>query len=212
MNFCGTGAMVARSRPERDGGSIPTVPLCKRDWIVARCSLDLMQSMVRRWHYAGGGSNTAVETFGLWRRDEFMDADCMGGTWWLPPTKLAALNVSDDWQGVLALSRLCCSPEAPKNAASFLLRHSMRQIDRERWPWFVTYADEGQGHEGRIYLASGWREAGFTKPERTYIRRGVMRSRKRGPKTLTHAEMLADGCELVGSFRRRRFVHHKDWP
>lgn len=76
--------------------------------------------------------------------------------------------------------------------------------------WCCDVADEWQGHSGGIYKAlkdAGWVEDGFTKPERTYVKNGRMMSRKRGPKTLTQAEMLADGCICLGSFRRKRFVN-----
>jgi hypothetical protein len=61
----------------------------------------------------------------------------------------------------LQLARLVVVPDAPKNAASFLLRHSMNLIDRERWPVLLTYADTGEGHTGAIYEATGWRFDGL---------------------------------------------------
>lgn len=192
------------------GGSIPTAPLLKSEWIVREAHLDLAQQLVRQFHYSAGGSNTAVLVCGLWRRDEWLDIDCYGVSWWLPPTKAAGASVCPgNPQGVLSLSRVVVVPEAPKNACSFLIRHSMRFIDRQRWPVLLTYADEWQGHDGGIYKAladAGWRHDGYSKPERTYLKNGRMTSRKRGPRTLTHAEMLASGCECVGKFRRKRFV------
>jgi hypothetical protein len=77
----------------------------------------------------------------------------------------------------------------------------------------VSYADaEWRGHEGTIYLAAGWTEAGWTKPERLYARNGKVGSRKAGPKTRTHAEMLALGYECLGKFRRKRFIHTEAAP
>ncbi len=203
--------MDARHLPGERGGSIPTAPLLKRDWVVRSAHLDLAQQMVRQFHYSAGGSNTGVYVFGLWRTAEWLDSDCAGVSWWLPPTKSAGASVNpSDPQGVLALSRLVVVPRAPKNACSFLIRHSMRFIDRERWPVLLTYADEWQGHEGGIYKAlasTGWTHDGYTKPEKTYVKNGRMVSRKRGPRTFTDAEMLAKGCECVGKFRRKRFVN-----
>jgi hypothetical protein len=173
-------------------------------------SLDRAREMVRRHHYARGGSNTAVYTFGLLPRRSIFEFEAVAATWWLPPTKVCGAGILPaNPQGVLALSRLVCEPNAPKNAASFILRHSMRMIDRVRWPALVTFADEWKAHTGAIYLAAGWKFAGYTKPERTYTKAGRMISRKRGPVTLTHSQMLADGCDFVGSFRRLRFIHHR---
>lgn len=194
------------------GGSIPTARLFKSEWEVRRCRLALAQSLVRLFHYSKGGSNTAVLTCGLWRREDCLDDDCSGVTWWIPPTKTAGACVfPENPQGVLSLSRVVVVPGTPKNACSFLIRHSMRFIDRTRWPVLLTYADEWQGHEGVIYKAladAGWRQDGYTKPERTYVDNcGRMVSRKRGPTTYRHDEMLAMGYECKGSFRRKRFVH-----
>lgn len=195
-----------------NGGSIPTAPLLKREWEVRVCHLDLAQSLVRRFHYSAGGSNTAVLTCGLWRRDSWLDCDCAGASWWLPPTKTAGASVSpENPQGVLALSRLVVVPDAPRNSCSFLIRHSMRFIDRDRWPVLLTYADKWQGHAGGIYKAlrdAGWQEDGETKPEPTYRNKsGRMMSRKRGHKTYTHVEMLTMGYEFQGKFSRIRFVN-----
>lgn len=108
--------------------------------------------------------------------------------------------------GVLALSRLAIEPEMPGNAASFLMAASIREIDRERWPVLVTYADDWRGHTGAIYRATGWREDGRTKPEATWTLNGRMVSRKAGPRTRTRAEMIALGCKAEGAHAKTRFV------
>lgn len=201
--------MQSANQPTQ-GGSIPTSPLFhKADWEVRTVSLSTVQHLVRLHHYMAGGSNTAVYRHGLFRRDSFWETECAGAAWWIPPTKTAAQSAyPENWRGVLALSRLVIIPGVPANACSFLIRHSMRMIDRKVWPCLLSYADtEWRGHTGAIYLAAGWKEDGWTKPERLYVRNGVVVSRKAGPKTRTHAEMLALGCELVGTFRKKRFIH-----
>lgn len=204
------GVPAARqSHQTEGGGSIPTTTLFdKHAWEVRPCSFELARQMVRKYHYARGGSNTAVYTHGLFPRGAVWDADCAGVAWWIPPTKGAALkSYPANWQGVLALSRLVIVPDVPKNACSFLIRHAMRFIDRKAWPCLITFADEWRGHEGTIYKAAGWVESGWTKPEPTFTKNGRMLSRKAGPKTRTRQQMLDLGCEYVGSFRKRRFVH-----
>lgn len=123
------------------------------------------------------------------------------------PTKSAALATFPlKWQGVLCLSRLVIVPGMPKNACTFLLAGSRHRIDSKRWPCLVTYADQWQGHSGGIYRADNWDYIGLTKPERTYTLNGRMIARKAGPKTRTHAEMLALGAECIGSFAKHKFV------
>jgi len=214
MNTADQVSKVAQPANQQErSGSIPTDRLLKSEWEVSGCDLKEAQQMVRKYHYSKGGSNTAVYTLGLFRKVAFMEqSPLFGVSWWLPPTKTAGGSVNNNNpQGVLALSRLVCIPTAPKNACSFLIRHSMRFIDRKRWPTLLTYADEWKGHTGIIYHAlasAGWVHDGYSKPERTYVKDGVMMSRKRGPKTFTHSEMLSLGFECVGKFRRKRFVHH----
>ena len=138
----------------------------------------------------------------------FFDNECWGIAWWIPPTKSAALaTFPENWQGVLALSRLVIVPGVPKNACSFLLSKSMKLINRRRWPCLVTYADEWQGHVGTIYKATNWRYAGKTKPEPVFVLNGRMVARKAGPKTRTKAQMLALGARLLGRFSKHKFVH-----
>lgn len=76
----------------------------------------------------------------------------------------------------------------------------------KRFDFLLTYADEWQGHEGRIYLAAGFEFLGLTAAEKTYVGQdGRMMGRKRGQRTLTHAEMEALGFRCAGKYRRRRF-------
>ncbi len=182
--------------------------LKKADWTVADVDRAFAERMVRAHHYARGGSNTATYVHGLFPADAFWLENCKGVAWWIPPTRSAATAwAGAAWQGVLALSRLVIEPGVPANACSFLLSRSQKMIDRARWPVLVTYADKWRGHTGAIYRACNWEYAGETKPEAVYTLRGVMIARKHGPKTRTHAEMIALGAVFEGRFPKHRFVH-----
>ena len=122
------------------------------DYFVDIAPLLAVQEMVRDFHYSQGGSNTAVYVHGLWRRS---DSVLVGAAWWLPPTRVAAESVNRaEWQKVLSLTRLVILPNTPLNACSFLISRSLRMIWKEdRFRSIVSYADESQGHEGRVYRA-----------------------------------------------------------
>lgn len=198
---------VERPVPQGDGGSIPTSTLQKKDWWVTTVDQDVANELVRHFHYAKGASNTATYLHGLFPRGWMWYRDCVGVAWWLPPTKSAAMAwAGEAWQGVLSLSRLVIEPEVPTNACSFLISKSVRRIDRKKWHTLVTYADSWRGHTGAIYRAAGWEYCGETKPEAVYTLNGRMIARKAGPRTRTHAEMLAMGCVLEGRFSKSRFV------
>lgn len=180
--------------------------LLKEDYEVSAIPLALAQEITRQYHYAHGGSNTAVYTHGLFKNGDVFT--CLGIAWWLPPTKSAALaTYPQDWQGVLSLSRLVILPDVPKNACTFLLSRSMKLIDRQKWPCLVTYADQWQGHQGTIYKAANWTYAGLTGLESVFIKNGRMVSRKAGPKTRTRAEMEELGAVEVGKYSKHKFVH-----
>lgn len=169
--------------------------------------IDVAERMVQRNHYAAGAANTATYLHGLWPADSFWEQDCRGVAWWIPPTRGAGEALAgEEWEGVLALSRLCVEPGMPGNSATFLMARSTALVDRERWPWLVTYADSWRGHTGAIYRATGWEPAGTTKPEAVWTLNGRMVARKAGQRTRTKAEMEALGAVMVGRFSKERFI------
>lgn len=164
--------------------------------------------MVAAHHYARGGSNTSVYMHGLYERSTDR---LLGVAWWLPPTRVACESVNKiEWKRVLSLTRLVCVPEAPKNAASFLLAHSVRLIRRDkRFVSLVTYADEGQGHTGQIYRAANWQYVGRTGPYPQWRDPATGRQVAcKATKNRVKAEMEALGYVRVGSFYKHKFVLH----
>jgi hypothetical protein len=182
--------------------------LAKADWTVRVVDIGVARRLVEREHYARGAPNTATFLHGLFRAAAFWDEECVGVAWWIPPTRSAAeATFPANWLGVLSLSRLAITPDAPRNAASFLISRSRRLIDRMRWPCLVTYADEMQGHTGAIYRADNWTYLGRTKPEAAFAVRGRLTARKAGGHTRTRTEMAQLGAESLGSFAKHKFVH-----
>lgn len=204
MSNC-VGSVAEHACPTGSGGAIPTPTLHKSDWHVETAPLQDLQSLVRTYHYARGGANTATFRHGLF----FTGVSFLfGAAWWIPPTKGAALAT---WKGpfteVLALSRLVLVPSVPKNGATFLLMQSVRLIRRDaRFKCLVTYADEWQGHTGGIYRAAGWEYLGLTEPEAVWVdSTGRMTARKAGPHTRTKQEMLDLGCRCLGRFSKHKY-------
>lgn len=208
MSFRGNSTLVVQRVQPEEGGSIPTLPLQlrKKDWNVGGVDKEVAEQLVIDNHYARGASNTATYLHGLYPVGWLWYRQCVGVAWWLPPTKSCAQSwAGDAWEGVLCLSRFVIEPEVPSNAASFLLSKSLKMIDRTRWPVLITYADSWRGHTGMIYRAVGAEHCGETKPEAVYTINGRMTARKAGPKTRTHAEMLALGAMFEGRHSKSRF-------
>lgn len=182
--------------------------LSKHEWLVAPVPIAEARRLVEQYHYAGGASNTGVFLHGLYHRSA--PHTPMGVAWWLPPIHAAATWADPaNFRGVLQLHRLAIAPEAPKNAASFVVGRSIRLIRQSAgyYTTLLTYADEWRGHRGTIYHASNWRYRNTTRPLPVWTDAdGRAVSPKRGPKTLTVAEMRARGYELAGRFCKHRFT------
>jgi hypothetical protein len=190
------------------GGSNPTAALFRKaEYRVCGVSHADATAMVEAYHYARGGSNTAVYTHGLFHCDRPLH--CLGVAWWLPPTPDCGRRWwPDDEQKVLSLSRLVLVPELPKNAATFLMMMSVRLIRKrgDKWRCLITQADTWRGHTGHIYKVAGWEECGLGKPEDVWTdATGRMVSRKAGPKTRSRDQMKALGYKFEGKFAKWRF-------
>lgn len=182
--------------------------LRRSEWFVAPCPLAEAREMVAQYHYARGGSNTGVYVHGLYRA---ADAWLAGVAWWLPPTRVACESVNrEEWRRVLSLTRLVCHPDAPRNAASFLIARSIDAIRADgRFVSLVTYADESQGHTGAIYRATNWGYVGRTGPYPRWVDPATGRQVSRqATKSRKKAEMLALGYRQDGSFHKHKFVMH----
>lgn len=183
--------------------------LAKADWSVRAIPRHWeAEQLIRAGHYSRSCPNTSTYRHGLYRVADGFMAMPLGAALWIPPTRSAGEAIAgDDWQGVLALSRLVCLPEVPSNAASFLLGRSIRLIDAERWPVLVTYADTGQGHTGAIYRATNWRCDGPVAAGDVWQNeRGELMGRKRGGRTRLAEEMVAAGFTKRPALPKIRFV------
>jgi len=136
----------------------------KHEYLVETIPLADALTLVSNFHYARGGANTAIFRHGLFH----VERGLVGAALWLPPTKVCAQSVHEDWRAVLSLSRLVVVPDEPTNAASFLIGRSMRLIKQDgRYHSLVTFADEWQGHSGGIYRATNWTHAGSRRGDRS---------------------------------------------
>lgn len=179
--------------------------LDKTQWRVEPCPLRDAQDFIRQFHYARGGSNTAVYVPGLYLQGS---TSLWGVAWWLPPTRVACESVDRErWKQVLALTRMAVHPYAPKNACTFMLARSVRKIRQDRrFVALVTYADESQGHDGGVYRAANWDYVGRTGPYPRWVNSLGQQVAAKATKNRTKAEMLALGHQQTGSFYKHKYV------
>jgi hypothetical protein len=186
--------------------------LKRQDWCVKDIPLAQCRDFVCKHHYSKGCSNTRVYSHGLFKN---ADETLYGVAMWLPPTKVAAQSVNrNQWQKVLSLTRLACRPDAPKNAASFLMAASIRLIKGDgRFVSLVTYADVRMGHTGAIYKATNWQYVGEMKGSPAWVdpKTGRQVARK-ATKSRTKQDMLDLGYECIGIFGKHKFIMHLAEP
>lgn len=179
----------------------------KNEWGVRVVDHAAAAAFIQQFHYARGCSKTSVFRFGLFPRDW---GDLMlGVTMWLPPTRVVAESVdADRWARVLALSRMAVFPALGRNACSFMLARAIGHIEATRkWSALVTYADESQGHEGRVYRASGWEYCGRTGPYPRWVDPASGRQvATQATRTRSASEMRDLGYVNTGSFFKHKFV------
>ena len=199
--------MEERPVQQEDGGSNPTPSLQKHDWWVRPIAMKDARDLVETYHYSHTSPYPfGVRTHGLWKNDK---EEAFGVAWWHVANKPLSVQLCpEDWKKVMNLSRMAIVPEAPKNSASFLLRHSINLLKKEKsWKCLVTFADTWQNHTGAIYKASGWTYLGLTTPKEVWVdSNGSLAARKYGPKFYTKSEMDTLGYKLLGKFPKHKFV------
>src|SRR2546425_3084051 len=93
----------------------------------------------------------------------------------------------------IALERGACVHYAPKNAASFLIRHACKLAHREfGWSIFSSYADPSAGEVGTVYQAANWLYVGQNVGRRPgMIRRQFIKPNGKvvDERALTHARV-----------------------
>lgn len=186
----------------------PDCPVARKaDYRVEQVPHRVGAALVRAHHYARGCANTSVCCHGLVR---VSDGAVVGAALWMPPTRVCAESVRGaDWRAVLSLSRLVVAPGEPQNAATLLIGGGIRLLRRDpRWRSLVTFADEGQGHDGAIYRATNWEYVGRTKPERAWFDAEGKMVAKKASKSRTHAEMAALEYARGAPRAKHKFVIH----
>lgn len=185
------------------------MPLRKHEWMVKSISHAEAANFIKEHHYSRGCSHTSVYRHGLFSVDN--PKLIRGCVMWLPPTKPAAMSVNkEDWRKVLSLTRMAVHPDVPKNACSFLLSRSIKDIRKDgRFVSLVTYADDRQGHNGHVYRASNWTFVGTMKGSPSWVDPNTGRQvATQATKTRTKAEMLSLGYVTVGTFSKHKFIMH----
>ena len=95
--------------------------------------------------------------FGLFKGDDLMGVVTYGVP--CSSTLLKGICGEDEMHNVYELNRLWIHPDVPKNAASYFVSRTLRQLDKEI---VVSFADTSVGHVGYVYQASNFLYCGLS--------------------------------------------------
>lgn len=179
----------------------------KSEYCIKPIDIEKATELVKKWHYAKGGSKQAVYLFGLFNKSEL---EPCGVSWWIPPAKGSVDKYnSGNYKTTLSLHRLVIEPDRPTNAASYLIGQSIKWIKREsRFDFLITYADTWQNHTGVIYRATNWDYRGLSEPSRVYVNKeGRLKGTKNGGGGAYNSTQLAKwGYSLVGYYPKHVYT------
>lgn len=95
--------------------------------------------------------------FGLFKGDDLMGVVTYGVP--CSSTLLKGVCGEDEMHNVYELNRLWIHPDVPKNAASYFVSRTLKQLDKEI---VVSFADTSVGHVGYVYQASNFLYCGLS--------------------------------------------------
>lgn len=148
-------------------------------WFVKKVSRSDIKEFIEKWHYSksinGCKSNYCYALYD--HEEKIKGALFYGGMAMTNQWKKYGEREND----VIELRRLCCVNDTPKNAESFLIGRSLRELKKDwcgKTPGshnklsgkvVVTYADKEYGHVGIVYKASNFKKIGETKNQKVIV-------------------------------------------
>ena len=110
---------------------------------------------------------------------------------------------------MLSLSRMAIMPGVPKNACSFLLGASVRDIrSHGRYVSLVTYADRWQEHDGHVYSACGWFRIGEMPGSDKWVNGEGRQIARLSTRSRTSYQMESLGYRRIGKFGKVKYTLH----
>lgn len=127
------------------------------DYEVKRIGYQLAMKIVKERHYLHRTCPCSM-AFGLCDQNN----DVLGVVTYGVPcssTLLRGVCGDDEAHNVYELNRLWIHQDMPRNAASYLVSHSLRMLDKEI---IVSFADSSVGHVGYVYQACNFLYCGLS--------------------------------------------------
>jgi hypothetical protein len=158
--------------PEDDGGSSPTSAL---HLFFRQIDPQLAAVAYNRWHYLGDVSFLSTVNFGAYYQNVLEGAISYGAP---NATELDGCFDRFTQEGWWEIKRLAMSEKCPKNSESRFIGKTIRMLRKiTTVKGIITYADDGVGHTGTIYRASGFKACGLTAAKKDFYVNGKIQQR-----------------------------------
>jgi hypothetical protein len=132
--------------------------MIKNDYSVQQISYGLAMEIVVAKHYLHRKCPVTY-AFGLFKNEDLQPLGVVTYGVSASSTLLRGICGNDEARNVYELNRLWVDDSVPKNGESFLVSHSIKQLDRDI---IVSFADSSQGHVGYIYQACNFVYTGLS--------------------------------------------------
>lgn len=182
---------------------IPTLAGC----YVERVSTSEARQLILRYEWLGTMPVRPAASYGLKTATGALLGVAVFG--WTGSPQSRDICGRDNRSLAICLERGACVPDAPDNAASFLVSRAVRLAAEEKgWRVFFAYADPQAGEVGTIYQACNWLYIGDTAATENYRMQDGMTLSER---SLRHRQMkrqdaLDSGAEVIKRAPKRKYV------
>ena len=178
-----------------DGGAIPTSTLQLRLKEINKLTAS---NFYKRWHYLGETDFISTINYGA-----YYDGWLVGVISYGSPNakKMRGLYDENTQDGWWEIKRLAMTDDMPKNSESRFIAISTKLLRKSfKVVGMITLADDGVGHTGTIYRASGFEYKGLTAKKSDYVKDG---------KKVQRGKVSGTGGEWVDRSQKHLFV--KQW-
>ena len=157
---------------EEAGGAVPTSPLKLKVRTIDKMTTS---NFYRKWHYLGKTGFISTINFGA-----YYDGELVGAISYGSPNATEMKGYFDRFtqKGWWEIKRLAMTDGCPKNSESRFIAisiHLLRKLYQVKG--IVTLADDGVGHIGTIYKASGFTYLGLSAPKKDFYVGGKIKQR-----------------------------------
>lgn len=118
----------------------------------------LAMQIVKKYHYLHRSAPVS-KAFGLFERKTDLIIGCITYGVSCSSTLLKGVCGEDEMHNVYELNRLWIKDGTPRNAESYLIGNTLRQLDKEI---IVSFSEKERGHVGTVYQATNFYYCGLS--------------------------------------------------